>query len=398
MNKQPESNRAARAIDRRVFLRQAGASLAGAVSTAVMPVALGGCRSPAAPVGRKKHPLLPDRPFGAGIFAHVYAGGKQRESREQVETWAKNPSIAGTQLSYSWIQLEPERGDYRWELIEAPMEPWAQAGKKCWIEIATASKRDTAGSGGSRGAPAWIYEQGVPRIQAEGTAKYPVYWDAKYLEFWGAFIRAFARKFDGDPRIEFIATGGYSSGHEPNLSAWDNAKLMDQWRKAGFDGFTTTGVYMTRAIKPIMASFGDAFQQTPIAQTIHTKSEFDQAMNAYAAGRKFILTSNGMSVKANADSRKLWRERRETLKTKVGYAEWGPTGRNLGLGGKKNRANARFATLLEAYQRVLGDDDDPALRPSSKLSYIPLGLRKPEVETETEWDAALAWARRRLLA
>ncbi len=167
---------------------------------------------------------------------------------------------------------------------------------------------------------------------------------------------------------------------------------MDQWKKAGFDGFTTTGVYLKKAIMPILALFGDAFRTTPIAQTIHVKSEFDKAMNAYAAERKYILISNGMSVKANEGSRKQWRERRETLKTKVGYAEWGPTGRNLNLDGKKNRANAKFATLLEAYQRVLGDDNDPKLRPSSKLSYVPLGQRKPEVETEKEWQEALKWA------
>ncbi|MSU59819.1 MAG: hypothetical protein EXS35_16905 [Pedosphaera sp.] len=345
---------------------------------------------------------LSPRPFGKGIFGHVYHGGKTLERPEGIAALAANPFIAGTQLSYSWVQLEPKPGEYRWDFIEQAMEPWAKAGKKCWIEVATASKRDTAerdtAERGGRGAPLWIYEQGVPKIQAESTAKYPVYWHPKYLELWGGFIRAFAKKFDGDPRIEFVATGGYSSGHEPNLSAWDNDTLMDQWKQAGFDGMTPTGVYLTKAIMPILTLFGDAFRATPIAQTIHTKREFDQAMNAYASARKYILTSNGMSVKADADSRKKWRERRETLQTKVGYAEWGPTGRNLNLGGKKNRANARFATLLEAYQRVLGDDDDPKLRPSSRLSYLPLGQRKPEVETEAEWNAALAWAHEHLVA
>ncbi len=369
-------------MNRRQFLGQTGLGLAGIVAAGELPS-----------VARAdRFPQLPLRPFGKGIFAHVYHGGRLRERDDAMAALAKNPHVAGTQLSYSWTMLEPTSGEYRWDLIEQAMEPWAQAGKKCWIEVATASKRDTAERGSGRGAPLWIYEQGVPRIQAEGTAKYPVYWHPRYLELWAGFIRAFAKKFDGDPRIEFVSTGGYSSGHEPNLSAWDNDKLMDQWKQAGFDGMTPTGVYLTKAIMPILALFGDAFPTTPIAQTIHTRSEFDQAMNAYAAGRKFILTSNGMSVKADEDSRKKWRERRETLKTKTGYAEWGPTGRNLNLGGKKNRANARFATLLEAYQRVLGDDDDPKLRPSSRLSYLPLGERRPEVETEAEWNAALAWA------
>ncbi len=374
-------------LNRRQFVQQTGLGLAGIVAAGALPSA----------AHADKYPQLPAKPLGKGIFAHVQAGGKTRERPEDIAALAANPCIAGTQLSYSWKMLAAKEGEYRWDLIETHLEPWAQAGKKCWIEVSTASKRDRQ-AGGVRGAPDWVYQRGVPKIQADGTAKYPVYWHPKYLVLWGEFIRAFAKKFDGDPRVEFIATGGYSSGHEPNLSAWDNQTLMDQWKQAGFDGFTTTGVYLKQAIFPILALFGDAFQKTPIAQTIHTKSEFDQAMNAYAAERKFILTSNGMSVKANEDSRKLWRKRRETLKTKVGYAEWGPTGRNLNGGGKKNRANAKFATLLEAYQRVLGDDDDPKLRPASKLSYVPIGERKPEVESEKEWMDALKWACEHLVA
>ncbi len=368
-------------LTRRQFVQHSGAGLAGIVAAGTLPSI----------AHADKYPQLSAKPFGKGIFAHVQAGGKTRERPEGIAALAANPFIAGTQLSYSWKMLAPAEGEYDWNLIETHLEPWAKAGKKCWIEVSTASKRDREADG-VRGAPDWVYQQGVPKIQGDGTAKYPVYWHPKYLQLWGEFIRAFAKKFDGDPRVEFIATGGYSSGHEPNLSAWDNDKLMDQWKRAGFDGFTTTGVYLTKAIMPIMTMFGDAFEKTPIAQTIHTKSEFDQAMNAYAAERKYILTSNGMSVKANADSRKLWRDRRETLRTKVGYAEWGPTGRNLNLDGKKNRANAKFATLLEAYERVLGDDDDPKLRPSSRLSYVPIGERKPDVETEKEWQEALKWA------
>ncbi|MCI0418402.1 MAG: hypothetical protein L0312_04135, partial [Acidobacteria bacterium] len=113
-----------------------------------------------------KYPKLTAEPFGKGIFAHVYAGGRLRESQEQLEAWAKNPYIAGTQLSFSWLQLEPKPGEYRWDLIEQQMEVWAQNGKKCWIEVSTASKRDKGDGGKPRGAPDWVYLNGVPKIQA----------------------------------------------------------------------------------------------------------------------------------------------------------------------------------------------------------------------------------------
>jgi hypothetical protein len=44
------------------------------------------------------------------------------------------------------------------------------------------------------------------------------------------------------------------------------------------------------------------------------------------------------------------------------------------------------------YKRGLGDDSDPAFKPASRISYLPLGERIPEVETEEQWNAALRWA------
>ena len=359
---------------------------------------------------KKEYPNLQDKPFGKGIFAHVRrVSGKTVGSKGEIDTWAANPYIAGTQLSYAWAELEPKEGEYRWDIIEKDMEPWARAGKKCWIEVSTANQRDKAGD---RVTPAWIFERGVPKIRAANTGTYPVFWNQRYINLWGSFVRAFAKKFDGDPRIEFISTGGYSSGHEPNLSSRDNDTLMNQWKRAGFDGFTTSGVYLNKAIKPILTIYSDAFRKTPVAQTIHVKTDFDRAMNEFAARKKLILISNGLSWKLDARGRQEWRDRREKLGVKVGYAEWGPTGRETdpdklqekkerkraaregaqrGEAGKgKDRSTAM--RLIDAYRAAVGDDSDPKLRPWSRLSYLPLGERVPEVETEEEWKSALQWA------
>ena len=360
---------------------------------------------------QRKYPKLPEKPFGKGIFAHVRkASGRTSESIKQITAWAENPYIAGTQLSYTWAELEPKENQYRWDIIERDMEPWAMAGKKCWIEISTAQWRDKTGT---RVSPAWIFDRGVAKVHAEGTATYPVFWDDKYLELWGRFVRAFARRFDGDPRIEFVSTGGYSSGHEPRLSSRDNDALTDQWKRYGFDGFTASGVYLNRAIKPILKMFSDALQKTPVAQTINVRTELGEAINTYAASLKFILLSNGLSLRnANAASRQEWRNRREKLGVKMGFAEWGPAGRETDLKRLRERRERRraareekelekinkgrdrssVATLIDVYRAAVGDNGDPKLWPRSRLSYLPLGERFPEVETEEEWKAALKWA------
>jgi len=142
-------------------------------------------------------------------------------------------------------------------------------------------------------------------------------------------------------------------------------------------------------------------------------------MNQFAADRKFILTSNGMSTKGTTpEARQTWRDRADQLKTAMGYAEWGPTGRQAdkqpsaqkkaskdahksgaapasnGNGGRKGgkNDNSGKVKLIEVYKGVIGDDNDPALAPHSGLSYVPLGDCLSGVETEAEWNAALKWA------
>ncbi len=339
-----------------------------------------------------KYPRLTAQPFGKGVFAHVRRSGNTRPARSQaIEAWSKHPNIAGTQLSYSWTELEPEHGRLRWELIEADLEPWAREGKKCWIEISTANKRDDTGA---RGTPGWVFDAGVPRVQAEGTGLYPVFWHSKYLELWGGFITALAEKFDGDPRIEFFSTGGYANGHEPGLSSWDNDSLLKQWRAAGFDGFTVEGVYLNQAIKPILNRFDDAFSRTPVAQTIHVKTAFDQAMNAYAVQLKFIMLSNGLGfAKFDSAARHEWRNRSEVWGVKTGFSEWGPLGRSA-LKQRRTKDPRQKVPLMIAYRAAIGDEG--ALAPRSRISYLPLGERIPEVESEDEWNAALQFAAQQL--
>ena len=370
-----------------------------------------------------KYPRLSSEPFGKGIYANVRnSGGKYMAKPETIRDWAEEPHISGTQLSYSWVELEPKKSKYRWDLIEADLEVWASQGKKCWIEVSTANKR--ARKGGSKGipTPAWVFDLGVPLIEADNTSTYPLFWDPVYLKVWGDFIRAFGMKFDSDPRLEFISTGGYSGGHEPGLTSEikDSGDLKEKFERAGFDGFIPDGIYLNKAIKPILKMFRHAFPNTLLAQTIHVKNDFDRALNKYAAGLGMIVISNGLGfMNLNAESRGIWRKRLEGLKTKGGFAEWGPKGRIKSMDlfmEKKKRKQAKrkgekvekmkkdkrkndpnaMASLMEVYQAVLGDDTDSLLKPHSKISYLPLGKRIPSAETEEEWIAALKWAQNHL--
>jgi hypothetical protein len=244
----------------------------------------------------------------------------------------------------------------------------------------------------------------VPKIQAAGSAPYPVYWNPLYLELWGRFVAALGRKLDGDPRIEWVAVGGHTTGTEPRLSSKENDRVMEQWVKAGFDGFTPEGVYLQKAILPIYRMFRNAFRRTPVSATFISVGEFSEVMNRCAVELGFMLTSNGFGAKAaTRRARTTMRQRRETWGTKVAYAEFGPSGRDprfldesfvkpKGVTVKGMRDPKYTAKLIDIYQGAIGDDHDPSRRPHSRLSYVPLSERVPTVETQEQWNAALRWA------
>jgi len=363
-------------IDRRTFLKDCAVGAAGFVlSNEALAIRTG------------IYPKLEEEPFGFGIYPNVRSGfkGVYREDEQTIEEWARNPYISGTQLNFLWGELEPEEGRFRWDMIEEGLEVWARYGKKCWLEIPTAGRWARAGQ---HPTPRWAYQKGVPKIEATGTGAYPVFWNPLYLELWGNFVRELAKRHDGDPRIDHVSTAGYSNGTEPRLASKENDLLMDQWEAAGFDGFGVDGIYYTQAIKPVMKLFDDVFKKTPVSQTIIDRYEYDPDLHRYAAEMGFILTSNGMGTNSmNPQSRQKWRVRRELLDTKVGYHEWGPSGRNLAGYNELGKV-----PLMYAYRNIIGDDDDPAIKPYSRISYVPFSKRIPEVETEAEWMAALEWA------
>ncbi|MCX7012707.1 MAG: hypothetical protein NTW86_09135, partial [Candidatus Sumerlaeota bacterium] len=150
-----------------------------------------------------------------------------------------------------------------------------------------------------------------------------------------------------------------------------------------------------------------------VGQTYIDKGDFSEELNRYAAEElRFFLKSNGQGMKsATPEGRTKWRERKEKYGVKMAYAEWGPSGRivdeeqfQLKKQKKQQAADkgeynpkieldmSKMAPLSVAYRGLIGDDNDPALRPSARLSYIAMGERYPEVETEEEWSAAQKWA------
>src|SRR5579883_3181256 len=91
-------------------------------------------------------------------------------------TDATNASLVGTNLIYYWSQLEPQKGQYQWSVIDNAMKPWTSAGKKVVIRITTAGWAKWSPPYSKQGTPQWVFDEGVPHVTELDGAIYPQYW------------------------------------------------------------------------------------------------------------------------------------------------------------------------------------------------------------------------------
>src|SRR5208282_2455051 len=94
---------------------------------------------------------------------------------------SSNPYIAGVNKTYYWSQLEPEKGKFRWDIIDASMQQWCRSHKQFIFRVSTSghSKWEPPYSG--HGTPQWVIAEGVPTVTEGDGAVYPLYWNETYL-------------------------------------------------------------------------------------------------------------------------------------------------------------------------------------------------------------------------
>ena len=100
----------------------------------------------------------------------------------------KDPSydyLLGIQADISWDEVQPTPDKYDWSYLQSILED-AYARKK-FVMFSINVGPD---------APAWVYDQGVPKVstndQKHSWPYYPYYLDANYKKFYFEFIKQFA--------------------------------------------------------------------------------------------------------------------------------------------------------------------------------------------------------------
>jgi hypothetical protein len=211
-----------------------------------------------------------------------------------------DPNVVGTNLNYYWSQLEPQKGQYQWDVIDKDMQPWVSNNKVVSIRIATSGWKAWGPPYSQKGTPQWVYDQGVQSVTEDDNAIKPEYWNPIFQQNLKNFVQAFASKYDGNPHVAFIEIG-VGDGGETKVDTHNNngssqtQKRLQLWTAIGYSDQAWWG-----AIQQILDTYSTAFHSTPLvvmpdSTFIGNDKSFSESLVVnYAVSHHLWLQDNGL--------------------------------------------------------------------------------------------------------
>ncbi len=150
---------------------------------------------------------------------------------EPSDTLDDFPGLSTLYLRLPWAYLEPTEGRYNWAILDTPAQRWIAKGKRIalrltcsenWMTYATPEWVKDAGAKGT------FYDYGKGRV-GKSNSWDPFFDDPVFIEKLDAFLAAYARRYDGNPNVEFVDVGTYGlwgEGHTHASSQQDRIELQ----------------------------------------------------------------------------------------------------------------------------------------------------------------------------
>ena len=143
-------------------------------------------------------------------------------------------------LRWFWSQLEPQRGHYRWDIIDSALAEARRHGQTLAFRMMPYDRGNPL--------PEWYRDSGARRANKpgdqDGETWSPDSADPLYIKLWGALVKEAARRYDGHPAVDSvdISTFGYwGEGWGPYPPEWKvQQELIDQY----FEAFPRTKLLM----------------------------------------------------------------------------------------------------------------------------------------------------------
>jgi hypothetical protein len=332
----------------------------------------------------------------------------------------RNPLVAGFQYSVSWAELEPRKGQYDWAPIDRILKECAACGKQAAFKFSMVGGKVMSDSQLARGkgragedverdndvTPAWLFDD--PQVKRLGGIKspkgaiplYPVFWDPAYQKHLEEFLAAMAKRYDGNPRIEYIRMAGWQVGtNEPSFYGGASEFLAEQLAREGMKvdaearkkglmrGLPGDGPY-ARAVLAMIDLWRKHFTKTRLAATIHfskEKGSFEEALMEHCLANRIMIMNTGLNESDHAESRRQYREVHDKRGVKVAWG--GITHMGTKLSAEALAAKGR-SLRMEAVIQGIGDDAQTAYAPASRASYLVLGLDFLEDAEAVRWAQA----------
>lgn len=137
------------------------------------------------------------------------------------------PGMSTVYFRIPWSDIEPEEGKFRWDVIDSVAQPWIAAGKQICFRFTCQEGSHTYS------VPKWVVDAGakgeviVSKRFGNRSMWDPDWLDPIFLEKYGNFLAAAARKWDGHPALAFIDVGSFGlwgEGHTGNTRKIDGVK------------------------------------------------------------------------------------------------------------------------------------------------------------------------------
>ena len=150
------------------------------------------------------------------------------------------PPSSVAYLRWFWSQFEPQRGTYRWDILDSALEEAHKHGQRIGIRIMPYDDKHAM--------PEWYQTSGAKRANSP-TSKDGAIWspdadDPQYVKLWSALVVELGKRYDGHPDLNHvdISTVGYwGEGWGPYLPSWTvQQQLIDLY----FDAFKRTPLLM----------------------------------------------------------------------------------------------------------------------------------------------------------
>ena len=161
-----------------------------------------------------------------------------------------------------WNDLNPAKGVYNWAEIDEMLDACEAHGLTYGIRIMPYSSYLAEDF-----VPQWVYDAGAQKYTAESRDNpgekivFPKWDDPVYLQAHKDFVKALAKQYDGDPRVEFVDVrpfGDYGEWH--NSFAVGDAKFMPS----------------LEIQKDMLDCYAAAFQKTLLALPSNARGEIYQ--------------------------------------------------------------------------------------------------------------------------